>query len=179
MDCDGTAFIYDPGRGKPLSQRSAVFPLLAQQHRHLHTAEHLRYMVNHTIFAPEQGYLLTMAVDGKSLVHQALTMKELVADAGETFLVVTGAAPNAEAGRVWRHKVRVLASSDALTYKLVTAPTGARLGDDGVVTWSVPRKIKTEFERVVIEIRSGDGLVAYDTSDLRLSADPELQKKAK
>jgi hypothetical protein len=161
-DHSGHLYVAEPTRALPLAVRHRQFA--APAGTRVNADEVTRRMV----FAPLEGYVLWIdPVDGK-LRQLTLDLDALLTEPDVAQVVVISAPTMPVCGSTWTYTPRMVTTDAGLTFKLITAPKGARLSKRDTVTWRVPKKAENATERVVIEIRTSAGAVMYDTMEFRM-----------
>lgn len=124
-------------------------------------------------FFPHDKTLALVATNPARIIMKKLDPEELLRASGRPMLMVASTPPSAPIPREepFEYQIRVVSSSDKVSYEVVEAPPGLTCSPEGLVRWepvNSPGKPPGFKIEALIKISSATGKTAYERIDLTI-----------
>ena len=107
---------------------------------------------------PVAKCLVTVGEGGDNLVLRSFDLAKEMEAEGVDFLFVESAAPSsADLGGKFSYKVVVRSKKGGVKMELQSAPKGMTMSKEGVITWTVPRRLDEKTPTVIVAISDASG----------------------
>jgi len=128
------------------------------------------------LFIPDAKVIVSASSTLDSLVLKRFDIKEALAESGIDYLVVTSSAPNkAKLGQPYSYQLETLSKKGGLKYKLDSAPPGMTVSGKGKVTWTPPKTIESDQQKVIVTVSDATGQEMFHTFSIEI---PEIKELA-
>ena len=128
------------------------------------------------LFIPDAKVIVSASSTLDSLVLKRFDIKEALAESGIDYLVVTSSAPNkAKLGQPYSYQLETLSKKGGLKYKLDSAPPGMTVSGKGKVTWTPPKTIESDQQKVIVTVSDAAGQEMFHKFSIEI---PEIKELA-
>lgn len=108
-------------------------------------------------FNPSLNRIVYIPQTNDKLVVEVFSIEAILRKSGIDYLFAASQPHvSARPGSSYRYPIEVLSKNGRVSYVLESGPSGMRVSNEGVVTWSVPRSFDSE-ESVIVLVRDGSG----------------------
>lgn len=121
------------------------------------------------IFDPKHGRIIFIPFGNDRIVQRSFDLKMILDQVGiDYLLVISKPDTTITPGMTWHYQIETLSSTKITQLSLKQGPKGMKLGENGIMEWTVPTNISNP-KKVVVIIKNKGGETAYHKFDLSVN----------